>query len=101
MLTTLNKLRYELWPEFVGKDPNFQPNLNQFTALMRGYFVPVRRGYGDEWIIVKLSNKTMNLLKTHRATDVVMHLNTITYIQDDDDYFEMSKSNKVARILTS
>ena len=43
----------------------------------------------------------MNLLKTHRATDVVMHLNTITYIQDDDDYFEMSKSNKVARILTS
>ena len=101
MLTTLNKLRYELWPEFVGKDPNFQPNLNQFTALMRGYFVPVRRGYGDEWIIVKLSNKAMNLLKTHRATDVVMHLNTITYIQDDDDYFEMSKSNKVARILTS
>ncbi|KZT87961.1 hypothetical protein Nizo1840_0649 [Lactiplantibacillus plantarum] len=100
MLSTLNKLKYELWPEFKGKDSNFQPELNQFTALMRGYLVPIRRGYGDEWIVVRLSNKAMDLLKTHRATDVVMHLNTITSIQDDDDFFEMSKSSEVARILT-
>lgn len=100
MLSILNKLKYELWPEFKGKDTNFQPELNQFTALMRGYWVPVRRDYGDDWVVIKLSNKAMNLLKTHRTTDVVMHLNTITSIQDDDDFFEISKSNKVARILT-
>ncbi|MBB1124558.1 hypothetical protein [Limosilactobacillus albertensis] len=101
MLSTLNKLKYELWPEFKGKDANFQPELNQFTALMRGYWVPIRRDYGDDWVVIKLSNKAMNLLRTHRATDVVMHLNTITSINDDDDFFEMSKSSEVARILTS
>ncbi|WP_278587843.1 hypothetical protein [Limosilactobacillus pontis] len=100
MLSILNKLKYELWPEFKGKDSNFQPELNQFTALMRGYWVPIRRDYGDDWLVIKLSDKAMKLLKTHRATEVVMHLNTITSIQDNDDFFVMDKSSKVARILT-
>lgn len=101
MLTILNKLKYELWPEFVGQDANFQPGLNQFTALMRGFMVPIRRGYGDEWVVVKLSDKAMNMLKTHRATDVVMHLNSISSIQNEDDFFELGQSKKVARILAS
>lgn len=100
MLSILNKLQYELWPEFVDKDPNFQPNMNQFTALMQGYMVPIRRSYDDEWTIAKLSSKSINLLKTGQATDLVMHLNSINYIQDDDDFFELSQSKKIARILT-
>lgn len=101
MLSTLNNLRYELWPEFIGKDNNFKPDLNQFTALMRGFLVPIRRGYGDEWIVVRLSDKAINLLKTHRATDLVMHLNSIDSIDKDDDYFELKTSKEVARILTN
>lgn len=101
MLSTLNNLRYELWPEFVDKDNNFKPDLNQFTALMRGFMVPIRRGYGDEWIVVKLSDKSINLLKTHRTTNLVMHLNSIDSIDKDDDYFELKTSKKVARILTN
>lgn len=101
MLSTLNNLRYELWPEFVGKDDNFKPEMNQFTALMRGFMVPVRRGYGDEWIVAKLSNKAMSLLQNHRATDLVMHLNSIGSIDNGDDYFELKTSKKVARILAN
>ena len=101
MLTNLNQLRYELWPEFTGKDNNFHPELNQFTALMRGYLVPIRRDYGDAWTVAKLSDKSMQLLKNHRATELVMHLNAITSIKDSDSYFVLSQSKKVARILTS
>lgn len=101
MLTNLNQLRYELWPEFTGKDNDFHPELNQFTALMRGYLVPIRRDYGDAWTVAKLSDKSMQLLKNHRATELVMHLNEITSIKDDDSYFVLSQSKKVARILTS
>lgn len=101
MLTNLNQLRYELWPEFAGKDNNFHPELNQFTALMRGYLVPIRRDYGDAWTVAKLSDKSMQLLKNHRATELVMHLNAITSIKDSDSYFVLSQSKKVARILTS
>lgn len=99
MLTRLNKLRYELWPEFIGKDVDFDPKANQFTALMDGCKVPVRRGDGDEWIVAKLSDKSMQLLKNHQATTVVMHLNEITSIEDNDDYFVLSRSKKVSRIL--
>lgn len=98
MLSRLNKLKYELWPEFIGKDINFHPELNQFTALMHGHKVPLRRGYGDEWIVATLSDKA---LKNHQTTEIVMHLNSITSIEENDDFFALSSSHEVARILSN
>lgn len=100
MLTKLSKIRYELWPEFANNNPYFKPELNQFKALMSGYVVPLYRGYGDDWIVVRLSKKATKLLADHQLSKIILHLNSIDSIDDNDDLFDLGHSKEVARILS-
>lgn len=101
MLTKLSHLKYELWPEVKVADTNFSPEGNQFTALMRGKTVPLRRAYDDQWITLTLTPKAMDMLKHGQATSIVLQLNSTTSITESNELFRISKSDKVARILSS
>lgn len=99
VLTKLSNLKFELWPEVNVDKTSFRPKLDQLTALMRGYTVPVRRYANDDWLVVCLSKKSQDMVRNHKTTEVIEHLNSIDSFELNDDYFEFGKSDKVARII--
>jgi hypothetical protein len=99
LLTKLNYLRYELWPEIDVASTNFAPNENQLTALLQGKSVPIRHGVGNQWVTLLLTKKALNLAQNGQVMPIIMRLNKVKTIEKDDDFFLLGQTNQVAHLL--
>lgn len=98
LLTTLQYMRYELWPEIDVATTNFDPGIDQVTALLRGKTVPIRRS-GQQWVTMQLSEKGIALAKAGQVMPIIMRLNEMLSISQSENLFVVGKTNQVARFL--
>lgn len=98
LLTKLHYLRYKLWPEIDPTETNFDPNIDQVTALLQGKTVPLQRNK-DDWTILQLSLKGFEMAKSGQALPIIMRLNEVTSINKSDDLFVLGQSDKIQCLL--
>ncbi|EDX43542.1 P-loop NTPase family protein [Limosilactobacillus reuteri] len=98
LLTKLHYLRYKLWPEIDPTETNFDPDIDQVTALLQGKTVPLQRNK-DDWTILQLSLKGFEMAKSGQVLPIIMRLNEVTSINKSDDLFVLGQSDKIQCIL--
>lgn len=98
LLTTLQYMQFELWPEIDVATTNFDPNIDQVTALLRGKTAPIRRS-GQQWVTMRLTKKGIAMAKAGQVMPIIMRLNEMLSINQSEELFEVGKSNQVARLL--
>lgn len=98
LLTKLHYLRYKLWPEIDPTETDFDPNIDQVTALLQGKMVPLQRNK-NHWTILQLSSKGFEMAKSGQALPIIMRLNEVTSINKSDDLFVLGQSDKIQCLL--
>lgn len=98
----LTKLRYFQYELLLGLDSNltnFNPRIDQVTALLQGNEVPVERENERYWKTMRLSDKGVSMAQRNQVLPIIMRLNAMKSIEKSDDLFIVGRSNQIARIL--